>query len=165
MGDAQEFCLSAGIPTIHMTVAEKTGGHMPDLFLLHVGAFGISAIAQGMESILAIPALATGDHERGHDTITDREFRYGTAFFDHDPHRFVAHDIAGFHGGHHSIHQMQITATDGACRYLDDDVVCFKDRRIFHVVEADIAFTVIAQCAHWISLDFLERGKCTALDH
>ena len=63
-------------------------------------------------------------------------------------HEFVAEHVAGLHGRHLAVHQVEVRAADGAGRHLDDDVAGILDLRIGNRVAADVALAVPAQCLH-----------------
>ncbi len=99
----------------------------------------------------ALATFAAVDVE-GHDELVALlPFVVRRARLDHLAHEFMAEHVATLHGGHQAIHEMEVGATDGAGRDLDDDVARILDLRIGDVIAANIVGAVPAESFH---LDF-----------
>jgi len=64
----------------------------------------------------------------------------------------VAENVAALHRWLIAVEQVQIRAADGAGRNLDDGVPRILDLRIRNRIDANVAFSMPAECAHYIFL-------------
>ena len=60
----------------------------------------------------------------------------------------MAHHVTAVHGGNDAVEKVQIRATDGASRDLDDGVAWLFDLGVGHAFAADIAFAVPGERLH-----------------
>ena len=82
----------------------------------------VGALATGIVASLAEEAFAAGDGERHNHTVADLELGVAGADLDHLAHGLVTDDVALLHLGDDAVIDVQIGATDGAGRDLDDRV-------------------------------------------
>jgi len=108
----------------------------------------IRALADREVAALALVALPAGNGERDHHAVADLQVLRLRADFHDFAHKFMAHDVAGFHAGHEAIEQMQVGPADCARAHLDDRVARVLDDRIGDGVVADVVFAVPAKCFH-----------------
>src|SRR6185312_5455668 len=119
----------------------------------------VRPLAARKEALLAEETLAAGDRERHHYPVANFELLVVGSDLDDFAHSFMAQDIALFHRRHHAVEQMEIRATDGTGRNLDDGISPVLDRRIRHRLAADVVFAVPSQRLHRVSPSECRRHK------
>jgi hypothetical protein len=101
------FCLSAGIPPIHMGIAKKPRSRVAIGFFRHPGIW-VGIVAERPQLPLTEKTLATGYGERYYDPVTGAQVMHGTANLNYLSHAFVSQDIPCVHGGNTPIVEMDI---------------------------------------------------------
>jgi hypothetical protein len=116
---------------------------MPHGFDSHLGV-GIGAIATGKQTLLAEPAFSAADRERHDNPIAYFKICHGRTKLNDLAHVLVAKDIALLHRRLVAVKQMEVRATDGATRYLDDRVAGMLNLGVWNGVDTDVAFSMPA---------------------
>ena len=88
------------------------------------------------------------DGEGNHDAVANLEVGHLRAELDHLAHILVAEDVAALHRGLIAVEQMQVGAANRAGRDLDHGVAGVLDPWVGNGIDADIALSVPAKCAH-----------------
>src|SRR5689334_17253539 len=116
---AKIFCLSAGIATEQVRVAEQSsGGIAPQLRGAVVVRIG--ALTAGIVSVAAKEAFSAGNRERDHDTVTNLQIFDVTPNFNHLAHVLVAKHITTFHAWNNAAINVKVRAADRAGTDLDN---------------------------------------------
>ena len=91
----------------------------------------------------------TASNDEWHDhALAFFQLCHSTPDFDDDAHRLMAEHIACFHRRLIAIEKMEVRATDRGGGDFDDCVRRFLDHRIGNCVDANVVFTVPAECSH-----------------
>lgn len=104
------------------------------------------------------PISTTRDGERNNDAISLFQGIYVLACLDNDSHWFMTHHVAGLHGGHEAIIQMQDRATDRGRGDFDGDVRWICDHGIGNVINTQVTCAVPANSLHLGSLSIRFPG-------
>ncbi len=141
--------LAARVSAGDMRIAEQARGGVAEEGLGQV-RIAIGGLADGEVAFPALLAFAADHLERHDHPVADLE-ALGPGFRArlHDfPHGFVAHDVAGAHGRHHSVHQVQVRATDARRGDPDDRVLRVFDDGIGDGLAAEVLLALPADRLH-----------------
>jgi hypothetical protein len=142
--DAQVLGLAAGHLAVQLRVAEQRGALV---LVAHLGG-----LALRVELLVAHPAVAAGDVERDHHAVARPDVRHLGADLLDDPHRLVAEDVARVDEHAEHLVEVEVGAADRGRGDADDRVGRFPDRRIGHLLDADVALAVERQRLHALPL-------------
>jgi hypothetical protein len=104
--------------------------------------------------LVAEEALAAGDDEGHHHTVALLEPLYARPGLHHDPHEFMAEDVACFGGRNLAAIEVQVGAADGGGSDLQDDVVGFLDDGVGDRFDPHVMGGMVEQCAHGLLLEW-----------
>jgi hypothetical protein len=95
-----------------------------------------------------LAAFAAANGEWHNDTVTDFELGVLSADLNHLTHCFMAEDVSAFHSRHETAHKMEVRATNGAGRYLDDGITSMLDNRVGNRLASYGAPALPGECLH-----------------
>ena len=109
---------------------------------------GMRVVAQRVEVVLAVPALAADD-ERGNDDAVAllHALHLGADLLDH-AHELVADHVAGLHGGDVAVDEVEVRAAGRGQADAQDGVVRVDDLGVLHRADAQVVHAVPVERSH-----------------
>src|SRR4029453_5006346 len=136
----QVLCLAARDGAIELGVSKECS---PCTF-----GFDLRGFALRLKALVAHVAPAAGDVEGHNNAVALLEPVDLRAHFFHDPHGFVADDVALVHVGAEDFIEVQVRAPNGGRCYSDDDIRWFLDGGIGDINNAQRAPSLPRHCFH-----------------
>src|SRR5829696_10380733 len=133
VGDAGVLGLAAGVAARDVRVAEDAGRRVAEE-LLGDARVRVGVLADGVELVLAGPAVAAGDRERDDDAVADLEVGDAPALLDDLAHELVAEDVALAHRRDVAVVEVQVGPADRRGADLHDGVAVVEDLRVRDVL-------------------------------
>ena len=133
---ARVLSLPPGVAAGEMRVAEDARGRVTEHLLRHARV-RVGVLAQRVQLVLAVPAVAAGDRERHDDAIADLQVRDAAADLDDLAHELVPEDVALLHRRDVAVVEMQIRPADRRRGDLHDRVTVVEDLGVGDVLDLD----------------------------
>ena len=140
-----------------MRVAEQGGRGVPHGLGGVVGV-GVAGLAQRIQAFVAEETVAAGDRERHHHAVAFLQVAYLLADLDHFTHEFVAEHVAGLHGGHQAVIEMQVGPANGGGGDFENGVAGVLDPWVGDGIHAHVVGTVPGQSFHSASFAGRRHG-------
>src|SRR3954467_381514 len=133
---ARVLGLAAGVAAGEVRVAEDAGRRVAE-HLLRQARVRVGVLAQRVELIPAVPAVAARDREGDDDAVADLQAGHITAGLDDLAHELVAEDVALLHRRDVPVVEVQVGAADRGRADLDDRVAPVEDLGVRDVLDLD----------------------------